>query len=111
MKRFYRGCYQRGNLSTDTAACPHIDKWIICRIEDVTCDDYIRAAEVDNAVAVGRCVRLVKGFDGLAIVKFSAPALGVRVGRPTFRWYGSHGAGCADPPARDFHLKAAAQWT
>ena len=48
---------QRGNLPTETAAGPHINKWITCRIEDVTRDDHIQAAEVTmllpSVVALG----------------------------------------------------------
>jgi hypothetical protein len=78
--RLLQDLVERPDLALDRAAVLQVDDRVLRGGEDVARHDHVRAAEVDQAVAVGHRVLLVEELDGVAVVELAPPILEVGVG-------------------------------
>src|SRR4030095_3670688 len=73
MDRSVQNEIQCANFTLEAAAILQVNKWILCRGEDVAGDNHVRAAEEDDAIAVGCCVRHWENFNWFFVVVLSSP--------------------------------------
>src|SRR5262249_9725951 len=79
---------ERANHSLNAAAVFHIDKWILRGREDVAGDNHIGTPEMDNTVAVRRCVRHGEDLYRFPVVVLPSSIFKVGIaGRSIQRWF------------------------
>ena len=73
---------QRVDLALNAAAVFDIDERKLRGVEDIARDDNVGLTEVNDAVAIGDRVRLVKNLDGVSVVVFAPAIVEKGVARP-----------------------------